>query len=380
MSDKSDIGVSANAQAAAELEGLHAAIREARSTLNRLSLDLAAARQALGSTPIEKMVRANEQVVLANVQIAQADEQIAQANVQLVLANERLVLTALRAQVEAEVVAKAMNVVTRTAELDVLTQLPNRGLVLDRLTQAIAHAQRHGTQLALLFLDLDNFKQINDTLGHDVGDEVLKMVAGRLASATRAVDTVGRHGGDEFLILLTEVAGSADASLIADKVLAAVNAPGVVANHALRLTASVGIGIYPEDGKDSRSLIISADAAMFHAKRRGLGHSTYATHAAWQRETGQLHSDPAKRSLTDPPLAQAGHDMRRVLPCEANESLLLAAMEAQQRQAAAEQALRRHAAFIESVAADLINPLGPLRLEVTPPDPAANDDDGLPPG
>jgi diguanylate cyclase (GGDEF)-like protein len=181
---------------------------------------------------------------------------------QLLEANEQLVLALLRAQTESETAVRALDEVSRHAELDPLTELPNRVLLLDRFARAIAIAKRHGTRLALLFLDLDNFKQINDTLGHAVGDEVLKLVAHCLTSSVRASDTVSRYGGDEFLILLVEVAHASDAVLIADKVLAILAATSHVGDHMVRLTASIGICIYPDDGEDAATLIDRADAAM----------------------------------------------------------------------------------------------------------------------
>jgi len=195
---------------------------------------------------------------------------------QLLEANEQLVVTALRNQAEAQSVKQAMAEVSKVAEIDPLTQLPNRVLLLDRFAQAIAAAKRHGARLALLFLDLNEFKQINDTLGHGVGDEVLQKVAQRLSTAVRAADTVSRHGGDEFLILLTEVSQPVDAGLIADKLLTVLGAPCEVGNQVLQLTASVGISIYPDDGEDIKTLIGRADAAMYRAKR-GVG-SNYAYH------------------------------------------------------------------------------------------------------
>jgi diguanylate cyclase (GGDEF)-like protein len=145
----------------------------------------------------------------------------------LLEANEQLVLAVLRAQSDAEAASRALEELLRSAGLDALTALPNRVRLLDRFAGAIAHAKRHGRRMALLFLDLNNFKQINDTLGHAVGDEVLKLAAQRLASLVREEDTVSRYGGDEFLILLTEISQASDASLVADKVIAALGVPAV---------------------------------------------------------------------------------------------------------------------------------------------------------
>ncbi len=155
------------------------------------------------------------------------------------------------------------------AEHDALTDLPNRLLLNDRLARSIALARRYGRRLAVLFLDCDRFKHINDTLGHAVGDQVLRSVARRLTTCVRESDTVSRHGGDEILILLSEVDHPDDAGLIAEKIVASVAEPHLVAGHELTLTASVGIALYPEDGQDAQSLVMRADTAMYHAKNTG---------------------------------------------------------------------------------------------------------------
>jgi diguanylate cyclase (GGDEF)-like protein/PAS domain S-box-containing protein len=155
------------------------------------------------------------------------------------------------------------------AEHDALTDLPNRLLLNDRLARTIALARRYGRRVAVLFLDCDRFKHINDTLGHSVGDQVLRSVSKRLVTCVRESDTVSRHGGDEFLILLSEVDQPEDAGLIAEKIVASMTEPHLVAGHELMLTASVGIALYPEDGQDAQTLIMHADTAMYHAKNTG---------------------------------------------------------------------------------------------------------------
>jgi diguanylate cyclase (GGDEF)-like protein/PAS domain S-box-containing protein len=167
-------------------------------------------------------------------------------------------------------VARAMSLrMSYLAQHDFLTALPNRMLLNDRLTQAIASAHRHGKSLAVLFLDVDHFKHINDSLGHAIGDRVLKSVAERLVSSVRSCDTVSRQGGDEFVILLPEVAHAEDAAFIAGKILAAVSRPHHIEPRDLHLTASVGISVYPTDGTDAETLLQNADLALFHAKTRG---------------------------------------------------------------------------------------------------------------
>ncbi len=155
------------------------------------------------------------------------------------------------------------------AQHDFLTNLPNRVLLLDRIGQAIATADRLGTQIALLFLDLDNFKQINDSYGHAYGDKLLQSVAKCLISCVRNTDTVSRQGGDEFIILLTENKESDDVTLTAEKILEAINLLNPENRSKNRITTSIGISIYPSDGKNAAMLIKNADIAMYHAKKMG---------------------------------------------------------------------------------------------------------------
>ena len=158
------------------------------------------------------------------------------------------------------------------AQYDFLTDLPNPVLLSDRMTQAIARARRYKKQLAVLFIDLDDFKRINDTLGHATGDQVLQSVALRLKACVRESDTVSRRGGDEFVVLLSEITRADDAAHSADKLIAAVTAAHTVAGQDLLVTASIGISIYPRDAADAESLLKCADAAMYRAKTRGGNH------------------------------------------------------------------------------------------------------------
>jgi diguanylate cyclase (GGDEF)-like protein/PAS domain S-box-containing protein len=155
------------------------------------------------------------------------------------------------------------------AQHDVLTELPNRLMLNDRLTQAISLARRNKHQLAILFLDLDGFKSINDSLGHATGDKLLQSVAERLAACIRKSDTISRQGGDEFVILLPEVSHAADAAVSAAKIIAETKKPYVVGEKRLYITASIGVSTYPECGEDADTLIKNADTAMYHAKQRG---------------------------------------------------------------------------------------------------------------
>ncbi len=158
---------------------------------------------------------------------------------------------------------------THSAEHDFLTGLPNRVLLGDRITVAIAQARRHAKTFALLFLDLDNFKHINDSLGHPLGDKLLQSIARRLAKCVRTTDTVSRQGGDEFVILLTEVQRPEDAATMARRMLQVVAESYLIDHHDLHITASMGISIYPDDGRDAETLIKNADTAMYQAKENG---------------------------------------------------------------------------------------------------------------
>jgi diguanylate cyclase (GGDEF)-like protein/PAS domain S-box-containing protein len=155
------------------------------------------------------------------------------------------------------------------AHHDSLTGLPNRTLLHDRLEQALAQALRGRHRVAVMFLDLDRFKNVNDTLGHAIGDELLKHVASRLTSVVRAVDTVSRLGGDEFVIVLHEVSSPDDAVQVAEKILGALGAAASIDGHQLHATPSIGISIFPDDGDEVFGLMKSADTAMYHAKAVG---------------------------------------------------------------------------------------------------------------
>ena len=169
-------------------------------------------------------------------------------------------------------VAAARTVTSNPAHLarhDSLTDLPNRACLNDRLAQAIIMAKRHQKAFALLYFDLDHFKQINDSLGHLVGDRLLQSVALRLSQCVRASDTVSRQGGDEFVILMPDMIQSQDAVTCAQKVIQAITLPYIVDEHELFVTASVGIVLYPDDGMDVETLLENADSAMYAAKERG---------------------------------------------------------------------------------------------------------------
>lgn len=192
------------------------------------------------------------------------------------------------------------------AQHDALTGLPNRVLLDERVGQAIRLAHRHGDQVALLFVDLDGFKKINDSLGHLVGDQVLQAVAGILGSCVRTTDTVCRHGGDEFAILLAEIDEREDAARVAEKVLAAFATPLVVDGHSVRVTGSIGIGVYPDDGADMESLLQQADSAMYRARQGGRDNYAFSPTRAQDTQT------PA-RDRTGDRLQRALHEEQLVL-------------------------------------------------------------------
>jgi diguanylate cyclase (GGDEF)-like protein/PAS domain S-box-containing protein len=221
-----------------------------------------------------------------------------------------------------ETYAMAMRM-THQAQHDFLTGLPNRVLLVDRLTQSMAHARRNNTHAALLFVDLDRFKQVNDSLGHEAGDELLKMVAGRFRACVRESDTVCRQGGDEFVVLLGAVHEVQDAGYVAEKILNASAQPYHVRGHEVHVGASIGISLFPNDGTDVDTLTRNADAAMYHAKQLGRQNYQFYTAAmnARAHEYFTLEND-LRRALRDRELAlhyQPLHEVAtgQLIGCEA---------------------------------------------------------------
>ena len=185
----------------------------------------------------------------------------------------RGLLRSLRYAIERKTMESAALAMARqmahSAEHDFLTGLPNRMLLNDRVGQAIALAARHVKKVAVLFLDLDGFKHINDSLGHQVGDKLLQSIAKRLVDCIRGSDSVSRQGGDEFVVLLLELEHAEDAAVTARRMLQAVAQPHSIGQHDLHVTASIGVSVYPDDGLDADTLIKNADTAMYQAKENG---------------------------------------------------------------------------------------------------------------
>lgn len=172
---------------------------------------------------------------------------------------------------------KQKDILHYQANHDTLTKLPNRNLFNDRLTYGLNNAKRHKTKLALLFIDLDHFKEINDSLGHNIGDEVLKEVAKKLQNCTREKDSLARLGGDEFTIILEDLHNSQDASVLAQKVIHSLVEPIKINEHLLYISTSIGISLYPDNGLSTQDLLKYADSAMYKAKNEGRNNFQYYT-------------------------------------------------------------------------------------------------------
>jgi diguanylate cyclase (GGDEF)-like protein len=308
----------------------------------RVNLQAAATRAALAQ--LQRDVAAAE----ARLRSARLDDV---ESVRLREANEQLVLASLRASGEAEDARRSLGAASRSAERDPITGLPDRMVLLDRLTRAIAAASRSGTRLALLFVDLDDFRRINDTLGHVAGDRILRRVAHRLLAAVRPIDTVSRHAGDAFLILLPEVSQTADATTVAAKMSAALAAPTREDGHPIRLSASIGISHFPDDGTTADTLIDRADLDMYRTRRLRDTRLPSAGAAA-----------PGPAASGAPPTTDAAEDdtLRLAQLRDANEALVLAALTAQVKLASAEKMRARQTDILGVVAHELRNPLPPM--------------------
>jgi diguanylate cyclase (GGDEF)-like protein len=263
----------------------------------------------------------------------------------LLEANEQLVLAAMHAEGLAEAAATDLGELSHQAQRDALTGVPNRTLLMDRLEGAIALARRRNALLAVLFLDIDHFKPINDRLGHAVGDGVLTLVARRLESVVRESDTVSRYGGDEFVLLLPELGQSDDAALIAGKLLTALAEPADVGGQFLNVSASVGIALWPDDAANGPALISLADAAMYRAKRSG------GARFVFHRQADTAESQAHAPSLQPP---QPSHLV------DVNEQLVISALAAQDALVRSSEAQQRQVQRLAVVAHELRNPLTPI--------------------
>jgi diguanylate cyclase (GGDEF)-like protein len=243
---------------------------------------LGAVRQAhaiAAGVPIVVLTGLDDEILAAQALQEGAQDYLIKGQIEphALLRSLRYAIERQRMQVETDQIRKLqlqlkddfLSHMSHSAQHDFLTGLPNRALVNDRITQAIALARRHSTRFAVLFLDLDHFKHINDSLGHVIGDKLLQSVGKRLLSCVRGSDTLSRQGGDEFVVLLPEVAQAKDAALCAQKMLTILQSPHFIGHHRLGVSASIGISIYPDDGPDPETLIKTADTAMYQAKEDG---------------------------------------------------------------------------------------------------------------
>jgi len=195
---------------------------------------------------------------------------------------------------------RAEALIRRIAHFDPVTGLPNRTLLLDRLEMAVRLARRNGTQLAVLMVDLDHFKRVNDSLGHPIGDRLLLTVSKRIQRCLRDADTVARFGGDEFVVVLNNVQGRGELEPVLAQIAAAVSAPVLAERHELVVSSSIGGCLFPEDGEDSAVLLRNADAAMYHAKASGRSNAQWFTPAMRRQAEEKLALDGAlRRALED---------------------------------------------------------------------------------
>jgi len=287
----------------------------------------------------------------------------------LVEANEQLVLAVLHAHAQRQADEKKIHDLAHLAELDGLTGLPNRMVLMDRLRHAIVNAKRRGDGLAILFIDLNKFKHLNDTLGHAAGDQALKIAANCMSGAVREADTVSRYGGDEFVVLLEKISAVSDVNIVVEKILSFLGATNHVGPHIIRLTASVGISLYPEDSDKAEKLITLADNAMYAAKCSGNGKFLFAgRERAEQSSTGKVSVPPPFE------IGLAKKEERCDYRRDADEKMISELLSAKKLQAGAEQALRRQTEFMALLAHELRGPLGPIRNAAMLMRPARHDD------
>ncbi|PZO08888.1 MAG: hypothetical protein DCF27_07625 [Lysobacteraceae bacterium] len=275
---------------------------------------------------------------------------------------QRLSIAAEEAARIAEKAVRGLDELAMATQRDPLTDTPNRTVMLDRMETAMAMARRRKSLLAVMFLDLDHFKRINDTHGHARGDELLKLVARRLESAVRDADTVSRFGGDEFLVLLADISQVQDAGVIAAKILQALAEPHELADSETGVRASIGISLFPEDGNEVQALLESADKAMYRAKK--LPGSCYQFHSM-PTMTDSKVLDEVKRAENDQSLRQA------------NERLVLKVLAKDPADPESEAVHGRRVRFLAMVAHELRHPLAPIRTVAELIQRAGRDEDQL---
>ncbi len=316
------------------------------------TFEMTAAANALGA------LNAQSRAVLAELKRLRCDLDATQRALtevspsQILETNEQLVLAALAAEAIAETALDSLDAASQCSHRDPVTGTPNRVLLLDRLGNGIELARRRGKRLCVLFIDIDGFKAFNDTRGHALGDDILRLVARGLASAVRGSDTVGRYGGDEFLALLTDVENRTDAGLVAKKMQDALNGPGRSGDALQGLSLSIGIAAYPEDGDEPDQLIRHADEAMYSAKRSGPGQVRFYSADA-------VPSTP-RRVTMNPSLPGALSTLVNVR--EANDQLIAAVLQSEELERTSREEHRRHILFLAVVAHELRNPLNPIRF------------------
>ena len=240
-------------QSADELASVNAVLNEKLSNLSR-------------APGVDKALEKSEAV----------ESKVQEASVKLSRVNQSLEKEVRQRQLMEQELARVTNQQKQSLHAslhDGLTGLPNRVLFNDRLQHGMEQAIRHGWTLAVMFLDLDNFKTINDVYGHAAGDAVLLAIAHRLTETTRTDDTISRHGGDEFLYLLMEISEERDAAIVAKKIIQAVQRPCEISGQTLKVDTSIGISIFPKDGTTVDALITSADTAMYRAKQNRSGYA-----------------------------------------------------------------------------------------------------------
>jgi diguanylate cyclase (GGDEF)-like protein/PAS domain S-box-containing protein len=256
---------------AEEMTGWACAAAAGRPLQEVLQIVDGAARQP-AADPMERPIPGNQTPSLApNCILIRPDGSESAIEHSATSIHDRLgVVTGTRIVLRDISVARATSLrMAHLASHDPLTDLPNRLLLRDRLARALALAHRHQRRLAILFLDIDRFKNFNDSLGHLLGDELLRSVGREVTMCVRSSDTVSRHGGDEFVIVLSELERAEDAAMGARKIIAALARPHKLAGHELHITVSIGISVYPDDGGDAETLLKCADMALYHAKDQG---------------------------------------------------------------------------------------------------------------